>query len=409
MHHPLPLARLPLARSTAALRSLHHQRISTLALAAGLAGGLIACGSPPDRQPPLPVQVEPLQERSFRDTLETVSTLEASEEIELAAQAGGRVQRLLVRSGQTVRAGQLLLVLDQAQLRAEVAALRARAERDRTNDERFQLLVRQGAATALQRDEYRAAAIASREELRARLADLAYKDVRAPIDGVLGDLTIKAGDVLQAGMPFSRIIRNQRLLARIDIPANRAERVRPGQRVELRRSGEEAPLASGRLVSLDPAISPSSQTLLAKAPIANPSGQLRNGQRLRTRVVLAEAQRPAVPFSAVSRQSGQAFVFVQGTLADLRRDPGQAPLDRLRRLPPSTPVALQRSVRLGPLQGSHYPVLAGLEPGSLVIRTNLPGLRHGLPVRATGSAEPGLNRGGEPRGGPPAPAAPGAS
>ena len=48
-------------------------------------------------------------------------------------------------------------------------------------------------ATALQRDEYRAAAIASREELRARLADLAYKDVRAPIDGVMGDLTIKPG------------------------------------------------------------------------------------------------------------------------------------------------------------------------------------------------------------------------
>ena len=46
-------------------------------------------------------------------------------------------------------------------LRADVAALRARAERDRVNDERFQLLVRQGAATALQRDEYRAAAIAS--------------------------------------------------------------------------------------------------------------------------------------------------------------------------------------------------------------------------------------------------------
>jgi RND family efflux transporter MFP subunit len=398
-----------LAPSAGSLLPLRHRWISTLALAGTLAGALIACDRPLERQPPLGVQVEPVQQRSFHDTLETVSTLEASEEVELASQAGGRVQQLLVRSGQAVRAGQLLLVLDQAQLRAEVAALRARAERDRANDERFQLLVRQGAATALQRDEYRAAAIASREELRARLADLAYKDVRAPIDGVLGDLTVKAGDVLQAGTPFSRLIRNQRLLARIDIPANQAERVQPGQRVELSRSGEDTPLASGRLVSLDPAISPTSQTLLAKAAIANPSGQLRNGQRLRTRVVLAEGQRPAVPFSAVSRQSGQAFVFVQGTLADLRRDPGQAPLDRLRQLPPSTPVALQRAVRLGPLQGSHYPVLAGLEPGALVIRSNLPGLRHGLPVKAMGSVEPALNRGGEHRGGSPAPAAPGAS
>jgi RND family efflux transporter MFP subunit len=396
MRHPLPLA-----RSAASLLPLHPRQLRTLVLAGSLAGALIACSRPPERQPPLRVQVEPVQERPFADTLDTVSTLEASEEVELASQAGGRVQQLLVRSGQPVRAGQLLLVLDQTQLRAEVAALRARANRDRVNDERFQLLVRQGAATALQRDEYRAAAVASREELRARLADLAYKDVRAPIDGVLGDLTIKVGDVLQAGTPFSRIIRNQSLLARIDVPANQADRVRPGQRVELRRSGEGEPLATGRLASLDPAIIPSSQTLLAKAAISSPSGQLRNGQRLRTRVVLAETLQPAVPFSAVSRQSGQAFVFVQGTLADLRRDPGQAPLERLRQLPPSTPVALQRPVRLGTLQGNAYPVLAGLKPGDRVIRTTSPGLRHGLPVQVI--------RGEAPPDGQPAPAAPGAS
>ena len=397
--------RCSLTSSAAAAFRLSRIRIAPLALAAALSSALIACGRAPEQPPALQVQVEPLQQRPFAETLDTVSTLEASDEVELAAQAGGRVLRLLVRSGQPVRAGQLLLVLDQTQLRAEVAALRARAERDRVNDERFQQLVRQGAATALQRDEYRAAAIASREELRARLADLAYKDVRAPIDGVLGDLTIKPGDVLQAGLPFSRIIRNQRLLARIDIPANQAERVRPGQRVELRRSGEAQPLATGRLASLDPGIAPTSQTLLAKAPITNPSGQLRNGQRLRTRVVLAESQRPAVPFSAVTRQSGQAFVFVQGSLAELRRDPGQAPLERLRQLPASTPVALQRPVQLGPLQGSHYPVLAGLEPGDRVIRTSSPGLRHGLPVRLSRSISPD----GERRAERPAPAAPAAN
>ena len=356
----------------------------TTALRTGLITGLVlatsGCSRPPLPPPPLTVQVAPLQERPFADTLDTVSTLEASEEVELASQAGGRVQRLLARSGDSVRAGQLLVVLDQTQLRAQVAALQARAERDRLNDSRYQQLVQQGAATAIQRDEYRAAAIASREELRARQADLAYKDVRAPIDGVLGDLTIKPGDVLQAGTPFSRIIRNQQLQARIDIPANQAARVRPGQRVQLRQSGEGQPVAEGAITMLDPGVSSGSQTLLAKATIAHPEGQLRNGQRLRTRVVLAEQLRPAVPFGAVSRQSGQSFVFVLGTLAELRRDPGKAPLAPLRRLPASTPVALQRPVRLGSLQDGFYPLLAGLEPNARVISTSSLGLRHGTPV-----------------------------
>lgn len=342
--------------------------------------GLAGCGRPP-APPPQWVQAESPGQRLFTSTLDTVSTLEAHDEVDLAAQAGGRVLRLLVRSGESVRAGQLLLVLDQTQLRAEVAGLQATAERDRINDERYQQLVRQGAATAIQRDEYRAAAIASREALRARLADLAYKDVRAPIAGVLGDITIKPGDVIQAGMPFSRIIRNQQLQARIDIPANQSPLVRPGQRVQLLGGAQGPSLATGAISSLDPGINPSTQTLLARAMVNNPDGLLRNGQRLRTRVLLAAQQRPAVPFSAVVRQSGQAFVFTVGTARQLAQDPGQVPARRIRALPAGTLVALQRPVQLGPLEGGYYPLLSGLQPDERLIRTAGSALRHGTPVQ----------------------------
>ena len=333
-------------------------------LALGVGIGLTGCNSQQPAPPPPLVQAAPLEERPFSTSLDTVSTLEASEEIELAAQAGGRVQHLLVQSGDPVQAGQLLLVLDQTQLRAEVAALRAQAERDRLNDARYEQLVHQGAASAIQRDGYRAAAVASRETLRARQADLAYKDLRAPIAGVVGDLTVKSGDVVQAGTPIGRLIRNQHLLARIDVPTNRADQLRPGQKVELLDAAGRT-LVRGRIDSLDPGVLPSSQTLLARAAITNP-GNLRNGQRLRSRVLLAEERHPAVPFQAVTRQSGQAFVFVVS--GNGRRGVGST-------------VAQLRPVQLGPLQGEFYPLLAGLQPGDRVIRSSTLGLRNGLPVR----------------------------
>ena len=332
-----------------------------LLLACSGLGSLLGCQPAAAPPPPQTVQAAPLRERSFASTLDTVSTLEANEEVELAAQAGGRVQRLLVRSGETVRAGQLLLVLDQTQLRAEVAALRAQAERDQLNDQRYEQLVQQGDASAIQRDAYRAAAVSSRESLRARLADLAYKDLRAPIAGVVGDLTVKPGDVVQAGTPIGRLIRNQRLLARIDIPTNRAQELQPGQTVELLDTAGRT-LVRGRIESLDPGVTSASQTLLARAAIHNP-GALRNGQRLRTRVLLGERRQPAVPFRAVTRQSGQAFVFV---------------------VTPEQRAAL-RPVRLGALQGGDYPLLAGLEPEERVITSSTIGLRNGLQVRLRGT------------------------
>ena len=352
-----------------------------LAISGAIASALVGCSSAGQQRPIPTVQEETPRLESFERTLETVSSLEATKEIELASQAGGRVQQVLVQGGDSVSAGQLLVVLDQTQLRADVAALRAAAQSDAIAYQRFESLVNQGAATGLQRDEFRAKAIGSKEALRAKQADLAYKDIRAPISGVMGDVSIKPGDVVQAGTPFSRIIRNNQLQARMDVPANQASSIAIGQRVELLDGINPRPLAEGRINLIDPGVNNASQTLLAKATINNPRGLLRNGQRLRTRVILGAERQLAVPFAAVTRSFGQSFVFVVGSLADLERDPGKADLQAIKRLPKGTLLALQRPVRLGSLQGDAYPVLSGINARDRVILNGSAGLRHGSPIR----------------------------
>ncbi len=73
-----------------------------------------------------------------------------------------------------------------------------------------------------------------------------------------------------------------------------------------------------------------------KASFANPRGSLRNGQRSRTRLVLDRRQELAVPFTAVTRLAGQPFIYLVGSLAELERRPGKAPIAELRRLPSGT-------------------------------------------------------------------------
>lgn len=361
------------------------------ALMAALMPAALVLGCGPAKEPPrrLPVvQTQPIEPAGFQAGFDTVSTLEAEEEVDLAAQAGGRIQRLLVRQGDRVRQGQLLLVLDQTQLRAEVASLRAQMQTNRLNYQRYQDLARQGAASALQRDEFRQAYIAAREALVAREADLAFKDLRAPITGTVADLRVKQGDVIEAGVPLTRLIRNDRLLARIDVPAVYAGRVRPGQRVLLLDASRAQPLAEGQVSSVDPGVAAATQTLLVKAAFANPRGSLRNGQRSRTRLVLDRREELAVPFTAVTQLAGQSFVYVVGSLADLERRPGQAALAELRQLPAGTRFALQTPVQLGDLQGNRYPVRRGLVAGDLVITAGLLNLRHGAPVQLAAQGRP---------------------
>jgi RND family efflux transporter MFP subunit len=335
--------------------------------------------------PPLSVSTESVSVGPFSSTVDTISTLEAVEEVRLSSQVDGRIRALHVSQGDAVRAGELVLVLDQVQARAEVARLRAQARTDQINAERYEFLARQGAVSAEQRDEFRLRAVASREELQALEADLAFRDVRAPISGIVADLQVKVGDVLEANEPFTRIVRNDQLQARLEVPALYAERVRPGQTVVLLDPSSERELSRGRVGSVDPLIDDASQFLLAKAEFTNPTGNLRSGQRALTRLLLEERRELSVPFQSVTRQSGQAFVFVPGSLADLEQNPGRLDLDSLRNLPTDSRFAIQVPVRLGPLQNNRYPVLSGLEPGQAVITSRLLNLRHGLPIQVGGT------------------------
>jgi len=355
---------------------------SSVLVAALLA--LSGCGGSPPPEPVRQVQVstQPVALGRFSNDVDTISTLEAIEEVQLAAQSAGRIERLLIRQGDKVSQGQLLLVLDQAQVRADVASLIAQRDKDKLNYQRYEFLVRQGAASALQRDQFQAQYIQSREAVVAREADLAFNNLRAPISGVISDLQVKQGDVIAAGAPFTKVVRNDRLMARIDVPGAFTARVRPGLPVLLQEPQGNRALATGVVSSVDPAVTPGTQSLLLKAEFPNPSGALRTGLRLRTRVQLAAGELPSVPFAAVTQSAGQSFVFVAGSFQDLERNPGKANLDALRKLPPGSSFALQVPVQLGPLQNNLYPVLKGVGLNDRVITTNLLTLRHGTPVTA---------------------------
>lgn len=352
-------------------------------LAFGVSLSLAGCGrGAPERATRIPVVTTTAVEPAvFGQGIEAIATLEAARSVQLASQATGRVLQLQIRQGQSVRPGQVLLVLDQTQLQAEVASLRAQMQTDRLNHERYERLVREGAASAIQRDQYRQAAMASRAALVAREADLAFRTVRAPQAGVIGEINLKAGDVLQAGVPFTRLVSNSDQLAEIELPANLAGRIRPGLSVVL-----QAPDGSGqeirtRISAVEPSVTAATQLLMAQAPLPVAGDQWRNGMRLRARVVLGTRSQLAVPFASVTRLAGQSFVYVIGDRGQLLQRPGQVDRQQLESLPASTRFALQVPVQLGEVQNSRYPVLAGLSPGQQVVTSGLLTLRHGTPVR----------------------------
>ena len=363
----------------------HPQRL-LLTLAALIT--VSSCKSEAPQQPPPPkVQAVSTTMAEFTEGVDTVSTLEASNLVELAAQSGGRILELKIRQGDEVEPGQLLVVLDQAQQQARLAEDKAKAETAKANYDRYQYLSKTGAASEKELDRYRTQYIAAVEKVKSTEATLSYSNLRSPSAGVVADVKVKVGDVIQQGTPFTSLVQNNELEARVEVPAVFSNRLEIGQPVLLSAPGSETVIATGKVGSIDPRINKQTQGLLVKAEFPNTDGKLRDGQRLRTRVQIKAKEELAVPFAAVTQTSGQSFVFRLGSFEDLKANPGKADVATLEKgieagkIPAETRFALQTPVTVGELENQLYPITKGLQSNQMVVTTNLLNLKHGMPVQ----------------------------
>ena len=348
----------------------HPQRL-LLTLAALIT--VSSCKSEAPKPPPPKVQAVSTQLAEFTEGIDTVSTLEANNLVELAAQSGGRILELKIRQGDEVMPGQLLVVLDQVEKKAK-------ADNAKANYERYVYLTEMGAASQRELDRYRTQYIAAQ-------AELDYSNLTSPSAGIVADVNVNEGDVIRQGQVFTSLVQNNELEARVEVPAVFLSRLALGQPVLLSAPGTDELLATGEVGSIDPRVDESTQGVLVKAVFPNTNGQLKDGQRLRTRLLIKAEQQLAVPFAAVTQTSGQSFVFRLGSFEELKENPGKADLEKLEKgiqagkLPADAKFALQTPVTVGELENQLYPITKGLDANQMVATTNLLNLKHGMPVQ----------------------------
>jgi len=355
---------------------------------------LVGCSKP--KQPAqqfLTVKTAQINEATFNPSVEAISTLESTTNVALRPETDGRVVKIIATEGQRVKAGQPILVLDNVQQSAALNAARAQARTDKLNAERYELLYKQGAASAKTRDQYATQAIASRDQALASAATLGYKYVRSPIDGVVGDLdTVKLGDYVKTGQAITGIVDNSTLWTLMQIPATQAGRVKVGQTVKVSSQTSPPVTGEGSVTFISPyfGISGSQQspnTLMVKATFPNLTGQLKTGQFVKSQIITGQTQALAVPVQAVFMQAQQPFVYVVVPLSKALPKIKAAPVipaaskKKLESLPTSTPIVVQKPVQLGTLQNNLYPIQSGLSRGETVVVSNTALLSNGMPVK----------------------------
>jgi RND family efflux transporter MFP subunit len=327
----------------------------------------------------MPVQTATVTMNPVPQSNEYVATIKSRRSATLQPQVDGRLTDIKVHSGEKVTAGQVLMSIDPLHQKASFDSAEATERQKKAlfdyNTAQFEREKKLFDAGIVSRDLYEQAEQAyqnSKADYESATAasktqdeELAYYTVRAPFDGIVGDIPVHIGDYVSSSTMLTTVDEGKDLEAYIYVPTERASQVRMGLPVELMDTGGKM-LEKTHIDFLSPQVDSTLQGILVKAPVRATPEILRNAEMVKARVIWSTSPMAIVPVLAVTRQGGQSFVFVA------HQQDGHW-------------TAQQTAVTLGDTVGNNYSVSSGLSAGDKVIVSSTQFLVNGMPVMLLGA------------------------
>ncbi|MFC3613164.1 efflux RND transporter periplasmic adaptor subunit [Lutimaribacter marinistellae] len=314
-------------------------------------------GGPPRGGRAATVELSSVETRKLARLVEAVGTTRARQSIEIVPEASGRVEKIAFDAGQAVEAGAVLVQLDDAIARADLAEADAQlVERRRGLDRLNQLRGSSSVSEAAIEQAVARFAEAQAQVDRARQR-LAERTIRAPFSGTVGLPEADIGARVTAGTFITRLDDLSEVEVEFSLPETLFAQIIPGQKVIATSAAFPDRSFAGAVDAVDSRIDPVSRSFRTRAIIPNPDGTLPAGMFMSLELTLEEFDRLVVPEEAIVFQAAETYVF---TVED-----GTA-----RRIP----------VRTGQRRDGLVAVLSGLEAGMHVVIRGLHRVRDGGPV-----------------------------
>ena len=290
--------------------------------------------------------------------------LEAAHQVQVAAETPGRITHIAFTSGQAVKAGQLLVQLNDAPEQAERLRLHAVLVNARTLFQRSHTLRAKNAVSQEALDNATATLEMAKGELQKIDALIAQKAIRAPFAGKVGIRRVHQGQFVQAGEAVVSLVDARHLHVNFTLHEKAAADLRVGQGVELNVDALPHRELSAQVNAIDPMIG-KSRSVQVQASLANPDGQLQAGMYASVRLGAAvPTMVVAVPETAVTYTAYGQTVFLasEGTDRSL--------------------TVSRIQVTTGERWKGQVEITSGLKAGDRVVVSGQLKLSDGMPVEA---------------------------
>lgn len=349
-----------------------------LAIVLGAAGGLwapkwfgarspngtpaVTSAAPPRADSAVRVALTDVVEVPFARGVSAVGSLRSDESVVLRPEVAGRVQALHFQEGAMVKKGQVLVTLDDAIPRAELAQAQANLSLAQSQFQRSQALLKQNFISQQARDEAGSAFRAQQANLALAQARLDKMVIRAPFAGVVGLRAVSVGDYVNQGQDIAPLVAVNPLKVDFRVPEMYLSRIKAGQSLSVRMDALQGAERPGEVYAVSPVVEASGRSVLLRAVVKNDDGALRAGMFARVQLIFNQDVALVVPETALAPSGEAQYVF------------------RVR-----DGIAQRIQVDVGERRDGQIEILKGLVSGDKVVVSGLQRVIDGGPVEAIDS------------------------
>lgn len=336
---------------------------------------LAACGSgenQADFERPAPVvEVLTVEAETIRDTISLVGQLDSESSVSVQPELDGIIESIEFTEGQTVKKGDVLVTLRDAEQAAHVREARAREKLAREIFQRISALAKKEVSAQAEYDRASAELEVARAEVQLREVELAKTKLRAPFDGVVGARLVSPGERVRRMTKIVRIDAVDRLQLVFALPEIGVPFVRVGMPVKITVTPFPEVRFDGEVFFVSPTLDATTRRLTLKAWVPNPGRKLQPGLFANLEVQLAERENAVVvPDSAILVDQAGAFVWRIG-------DDGKA---------------IRAAVETGLRKASRVEIRSGLSAGDRIVSAGTQKVTEGAAVTIAGKSAPEADR-----------------
>lgn len=304
------------------------------------------------------VNVMVVEGKSFKDNLSLSGSIEANEQVEIRSEVSGIVESINFQEGSSVSKGQVLLKINDVELRAQLAQAKTKETLASENERRAKLLLQKEAISQEEYDIASADYRSAKAQTQLINAQIGKTNLKAPFSGKIGLRKISPGSYVTPTVLIANLVNTGKLKVSFSIPEKYATAIKDNAIINFSPTNSSEKFAA-KVYAIEPGIDINTRTLQVRALADNSNGKLLPG-------TFATIDLPLTTIKDATIVPSQAIVPIQNGKKVFVAHNG---------------VANEVKVTTTTRTDTEVLVLTGLQVGDSLITTGVMSLKEQAPIK----------------------------